>query len=250
MEPSSSDDLKNVGEYEYSFKNNVCLDRNSHELLRSLLVGFYSNKDNLKRVYDIVINNKDNKDIRKIHHERGNKTISIRLIEWFVTTYAPNNEIYINDLNVYEQYNRVLKGYSKKLFDPFCRNDLSCKRVRFFLHMDTLEYCDESDFQRIIQDNPSFIYSGFFTTVAQLKFFAWVISSGILDFILDNKEFLIRELSLDKKSVDETSVTTDSISIASMTSSQKSRSRKKKHKIKTKYRLGNRRLFVSFSNTN
>ena len=105
---------------------------------------FY-NKENIQKVKDIL---------------DGKSTLSLRLIDWFVTNYAKKyNTSYITKnqkhVIVYLSYKSHLKAYSKKMFDPFCRS----KRIKF------------QDFQ---------------TTVGQLNFFEWAINDEILDYIENN----------------------------------------------------------------
>jgi hypothetical protein len=80
---------------------------------------------------------------------------SLRRIEWFVTNYSKNNHVTYTAPNgkmftVHVAYKSSLDGYSKKLFDPFCRTE----RIEF---------------------------QGLSTTVGQLNFLKWVIMNGILD---------------------------------------------------------------------
>lgn len=82
---------------------------------------------------------------------------SLRKLEWFVTNYAkaqhvtytaPNGKMF----TVHVAYKSSLDGYSKKLFDPFCRT----ARIEF---------------------------QGLTTTVAQLNFIRWCITNGIIDYL-------------------------------------------------------------------
>lgn len=78
---------------------------------------FYMNKDNLKRIRNII---------------EGKSHISLRLIDWFVTNYSKKYNIsYVSKQNrhiiVYLSYKSHLKAYSKRMFDPFCR----WKRIKF-----------------------------------------------------------------------------------------------------------------------
>ena len=52
--------------------------------------------------------------------------ISLRNLEWFITNYAKKNNTSFRTSNgkiftVHCAYKSSLDGYSKKLFDPFCR---------------------------------------------------------------------------------------------------------------------------------
>lgn len=103
---------------------------------------FYGNAVNVQRVKGIL---------------EGKSTLSLRLIDWFVTNYAKKfNTSFITKSGkhviVYLSYKSHLKAYSKKMFDPFCRS----KRIKFM---------------------------GFDTTVGQLNFFEWAITDEILDYL-------------------------------------------------------------------
>ena len=52
--------------------------------------------------------------------------ISLRNLEWFITNYAKKNNVSYKTrdgklFTVHCAYKSSLDGYSKKLFDPFCR---------------------------------------------------------------------------------------------------------------------------------
>lgn len=107
------------------------------------------------------------------------ESISLRLVDWFVTNYCKKyNIIYnLNDYKtdqppilvttetpsfdnfiiVHSNYKGQLKAYSKRNFDPFCRRN----RIRFYY-----------------DDNKYFI-----TTVGQLNFFKWALENGIINYI-------------------------------------------------------------------
>jgi hypothetical protein len=96
-----------------------------------------------------------------LEHRKG---ISLRKLEWFVTNYskakqvtytAPNGKMF----TVHVAYKSSLDGYSKKLFDPFCRTE----RIQF---------------------------KGLTTTVAQLNFLRWCLTNGIVSYLLTEKELL------------------------------------------------------------
>ena len=135
-------------------------------LLLESLNKYYAKEYNKKRLISIL---------------KGNKCISLRSIDWFITNYSKKNNIYYliyttptvrstfceknnifyTSLNVYHSYKSQLKAYSKKRFDPFCRRD----RIRF--------KCDD----HILE-----------TTIGQLNFFKWAINNLVVDYIIDNKE--------------------------------------------------------------
>lgn len=108
---------------------------------------FYNNQQNVQKVKDIL---------------EGTSTLSLRLIDWFVTNYAKKyNTSFLTKSGkhviVYLSYKSHLKAYSKKMFDPFCRS----KRIKFM------------DFE---------------TTVGQLNFFEWAITDDVLDYLERNHE--------------------------------------------------------------
>lgn len=112
-----------------------------------------------------------------LHHLQGTSTISLRLIDWFVTNYAKQyNTSYIlngQEFLVYTNYKSQLKAYSKKLFDPFCRRE----RIMFQISG----------------------YEPFLTTVGKLNFFRWAIEKGILDYIKSNFSKIEKEMNLNAR---------------------------------------------------
>jgi len=87
---------------------------------------------------------------------------SLRKLEWFVTNYSKNNHVSFTAPNgkvftVHVAYKSSLDGYSKKLFDPFCRTE----RIEF---------------------------QGLVTTCAQLNFLRWAISNGIVKVLKGMEE--------------------------------------------------------------
>jgi hypothetical protein len=116
------------------------------ELIVSSLQRFYALRDDKEEVMRLL---------------EGTSEISLRLIDWFVTNYArQNNTSYIlngQEFLVYTNYKSQLKAYSKKLFDPFCRRE----RIMFQIPGQPL----------------------FQTTVGKLNFFRWAIEKGVLNYI-------------------------------------------------------------------
>ena len=106
------------------------------------------------------------------------ESISLRLIDWFVTNYCKKFNImynlndyrpvlegqteeqrkaFDNYILVHTNYKGQLKAYSKRNFDPFCRRN----RIRFYY-----------------EENKYFV-----TTVGQLNFFKWAMENHIIDYI-------------------------------------------------------------------
>tara|TARA_R110001592_G_scaffold200895_1_gene449834 strand:- start:12229 stop:12630 length:402 start_codon:yes stop_codon:yes gene_type:complete len=94
--------------------------------------------------------------------------ISLRNLEWFITNYSKNKNVSYTTrggkmFSVHCAYKSSLDGYSKKLFDPFCRSN----KFEF-----TIPGTDDN----------------IITTVAQLNFIKWCITNNIIDYIKNNKE--------------------------------------------------------------
>jgi hypothetical protein len=129
------------------------------ELIITSLQKFYSDRTDAEEI---------------LQHLQGTSSISLRLIDWFVTNYAKQYNIsYIlngQEFLVYTNYKSQLKAYSKKLFDPFCRRE----RIMFQLTG----------------------YESFLTTVGKLNFFRWAIEKGILDYIKANFSKIEKEMNM------------------------------------------------------
>ena len=112
------------------------------DLLLTSLTKFFDAPENREKLHDIL------------EHRKG---ISLRKLEWFVTNYAKANHVTYTTptgkmFTVHVAYKSSLDGYSKKLFDPFCRTE----RVDFH---------------------------GFTTTCAQLNFLRWCIQNGVVEYL-------------------------------------------------------------------
>ena len=124
-----------------------------NELLLNNLLKFYNENDNIDRILPII---------------NGQSSLSIRIIDWFVTNYAKKNYVIYNvekndvkcRFKVYIDYKLRLKAYSKRRFDPFCR----WERIN-------IPYKDGSYIQ---------------TTIGQLNFFKWALENKIIEYIEEN----------------------------------------------------------------
>lgn len=122
-------------------------------LLLNTLMQYYNKTNTLETILPII---------------NGESSLSIRIIDWFVTNYAKKNYTVYNiseneksrRFKVYIDYKLKLKAYSKKRFDPFCRWD----RI-------TIPYKNDVHIQ---------------TTLGQLNFFKWALENKILDYIKDH----------------------------------------------------------------
>lgn len=121
----------------------------------------------------------------------GTSTLSIRVLDWFVTNYAKTfNIILETNFNVYLDYKSQLRGYKKKMFDPFCRK----RRIPFYY-----------------MDGKCII-----TTIGQLNFFKWAIQNKIIDYVINHLNDIYQNMNLCSKN--------KSISSSTETSSDKNKS--------------------------
>lgn len=94
-----------------------------------------------------------------------NSIISLRILDWFITNYSKKYRTRISkgdgdNLDVYMHYKLMLKSFSKKQFDPFCR-----KNKMFFYYTED-KYIE--------------------TSCGQLCFFRWCFENKILDYVKQN----------------------------------------------------------------
>jgi hypothetical protein len=133
------------------------------DLLMYSLTDFFRNEGNLNKMLPIIY---------------GQSSISLRILDWFVTNYSKKRNIMIEQPNVlnpqqnkkfivYLDYKSQLKAYSKKQFDPFCRRE----RIIFLDH-------SKNEIE---------------TTVGQLNFFRWAIDNHIIEYV----EKHLEEIELD-----------------------------------------------------
>ena len=123
----------------------MVVERKEDVLLHSLQA-FYAQGDNLARL---------------THALRDEDTrVSLRNLDWLVTNYAKKKNVVYSlgekPINLFIDYKSQLKSFSKKFFDPFCRRE----RITFV-------DADEKTFS---------------TTLGQLCFFRWALSSGVIEF--------------------------------------------------------------------
>lgn len=101
------------------------------------------------------------------------KPCSLRLIEWFVSSYSQNYKVIYNlngtPFDVYSSYKgEQMTSYNKRLFDMY-------RRMEKF----TIKLEGKRTFE---------------TTVAQLNFFNWVFQNKILEYVLDHQDSIKRDL--------------------------------------------------------
>lgn len=142
--------------------DNDDLVNDQHMTLLKPLKTFFRKEDNLKKMISVL---------------NGDSTISLRLIDWFVTNFSKENNTHynLNDYRkekihktnefdnvffVHNEYRRQLKSFYKKKFDPFCRNNKFSLRYKPNLFIET--------------------------TIGQLNFFKWAIQNEVLYYINDH----------------------------------------------------------------
>lgn len=134
--------------------------------------------NSIKTFYSDQYNSTILKDI--LYKRKG---ISLRYLEWFITNFSKKHDIsYVkNDgkiFTVHCSYKATLNGYSKKLFDPFCRKD----KIEFQI--------------------PGTEDAPIKTTIAQLNFIKWCITNNIITHIENNpKKYLQYTSALEKSPI-------------------------------------------------
>ena len=155
-----------------------------NELLLTNLLDFYKKDDNMERLMKII---------------NGESSISLRIIDWFVTNFAKKNftvysipaknrcstvingEENMERFKVFNHYKLELKAYSKVRFDPFSRRE----RIM-------VPYTNDTCLQ---------------TTIGQLNFFKWAIENQVLEYIEKNYDEIEADMnsrnSISKKNGEE-----------------------------------------------
>lgn len=134
--------------------------------------------------------------------------LSLRLLDWLVTNYSKKyNIIYpvhnktgeIRYFNIYLDYKNQLKAYSKKHFDPFCRQ----KRII----VNKKNFSWEPYNKEIVPEDCVV------TTVGQLNFFKWVLENKIFDYAISNLSLIDEDMysTLDSKNKDKRTTLSPSI---------------------------------------
>jgi hypothetical protein len=158
--------------------------------LLSELLDFYKNREYLDILKKII-----NREF--IIHK--SKKVSIRIVNWFVTNYAKQHFTVYALSNtserffVWTRFRSAEDGYSKDLFDPYCRKD------RIMIPYD---------------ENTNII-----TTIGQLNFFKWAILNKVVDYIVENYDAITQDMNTRLTLKNKHSKTEDSISTISTISS-------------------------------
>jgi hypothetical protein len=200
--------------------------------LLSELLEFYKNREYLDILKKII-----NREF--IIHK--SKKVSIRIVNWFVTNYAKQHftvyELYNTSTTserffVWTRFRSAEDGYSKDLFDPYCRKD------RIMIPYD---------------ENTNIV-----TTIGQLNFFKWAIINKVVDYIVVNYDAITLDMNTRLTMKNKHSKTEDSISTISTISStdessskstgtcnnNNSKTRKKREELSVSACLSIRKEFV------
>jgi len=113
-------------------------------------------------------NNKNNWEVL-LKFLKSDSKISLRVIDYFLTTYCYNKKIEYNKKNIFIEYKEQLKNFHKKYFDPCSRG----VKIPFFYNKDICVI----------------------TTICQLNFFKWFIETKYYIKFLDE----YKEIKIDMK---------------------------------------------------
>jgi hypothetical protein len=152
------------------------------DVLLTSLAKFYANPVHLAAFTDVVLKNRAEKPTG----------ISLRVLDWLVTNYCKKeNIVYVWDdrcFNMWANYKAQLRGFSKRLFDPFKRRD----KKRGAPGDDYPDEDDDDPDDLADLADPDIIQwadaegKKFLTTVGQLNFFKWAIENGVLEYCINN----------------------------------------------------------------
>lgn len=129
------------------------------DLLLHSLETFYSDPQHMRTLQDLLSKTPGMPSLRNLDRF----TSKVSKARPITTTTRSGKTI-----NVHICYKASLEGYTKKLFDPFCRRD----RIDF---------------------------NGITTTLGQLNYLRWCIQYGIIEYLLSEKKS--RESTLDAQNV-------------------------------------------------
>lgn len=199
-------------------------------LLSELLI-FYKNKEYLEIVKKIVNREFTVCPSSSSPENIKGKKVSIRIVNWFVTNYAKQHfTVYENEgerFFVWTRFRSAEDGYSKEMFDPYCRKD------RIIIPYD--------ETTQIV------------TTIGQLNFFKWAILNKVIDYIVAHYDEITSDMNVRLTQKNKHSITLDSLSSISTTDSldtstnnntNNTKTRKKREELSVSACLSIRKEFV------
>ena len=96
----------------------------------------------------------------------------------------------ITYFNIYLDYKNQLKAYSKKFFDPFCR------QKRIIIDCETFLWKEYSEQESVSDINADVNLNNFvITTVGQLNFFRWFLENKIFEYAIANIKLIDFDMS-------------------------------------------------------
>jgi hypothetical protein len=201
-------------------------------LLNELLI-FYQNREYLE-IIKKIINREFIIEKSKSKSKSQSQKISIRIVNWFVTNYAKQhftvyeipkemntdtNRVVMDRFFVWTRFRSAEDGYSKELFDPYCRKD------RIMIPYDE--------------------HTHIVTTIGQLNFFKWAIVNKVIDYIMEHYEEITRDMNIRLNIKNKHSITEDSITSTESTSTNDSLTSSSSNSSNTKTRKKREELSVS-----
>lgn len=141
----------------------------------------------------------DKEIIRMLDIINSDSTISLRVLDWFVTRYSKrkidfgdNEQNTLDSFDVHISYKSELKSYKKRYFDPFRRR----KKFYYPLYLNeankyTNKNCSDS--------NNSKDLILLYTTLGQLNFFMWAITNRIIDYVEKNLDQVSKAMNTNNK---------------------------------------------------
>lgn len=145
-------------------------------ILRAAVQYFHSNPDMAARLEAILL-------------RQG--PYSLRVVDWFVTNYIQHHSWRRGMTELHDDYRRLLTSYTKRFFDPFARRDRIS--VKIGCHPNSPH-----------GSGPDIIVV---TTVGQLNFFRWHLSSGSETALLACKSHVERLMAAGNKTAKNTKST-------------------------------------------
>jgi hypothetical protein len=118
--------------------------------------------------------------IKMIDIIESKSSISLRILDWFVTKYSKKridcgNKEGSEVFDVKISYKSQLKAYKKRYFDPFRRR----KKFKYYFE----------------NSNNTNVY----TTLGQLNFFKWAFTNGIIAYVDNNLNQISKEMNSSNK---------------------------------------------------
>jgi hypothetical protein len=127
--------------------------------------------------------------------------VSLRILDWFITNYSKKYRIIINDtFDVYQNYKLMLRSFSKRQFDPFCRKN---KILFYYKNIEgncekSAETCENEEStlnERDQTDDKSCLE----TSCGQLCFFRWCFQNGIIEYVEKNLKDIEEDMKVSLK---------------------------------------------------